>query len=527
MKGRAIRFFLVLLITISWFLCGAGCKSDSGLDRSANNNGIGGTAPAQTLRIAWMESSKWGKDDIAERLEKMFGIAFDFVSLNWSDAANKLNVMVASGDVPDMFYYPALDDPSTKSVYIKWAESGILKPLPDDLGRYPNIERVMKQYDYMKIGGRHYSIPRLAWQPENQHLSVGILVRTDYMRQLGFADMPASLDEFVHLLTAMRDGDPDENGKSDTIPFSPGSVGLLFLQSLYGLTNGWIQENGRYVPSYISDKYLAYTKFVKTLYDDGLIDSDFATEVPEQVSDKFAAGQIGAVGAQLEATSMQVTLFDKLAKTVPDPYDIVDLLPITKGPYGDLVMTNQFNHYSATLFGAHMSDEKMDRALRLYDYLLSDKGLELMRWGIEDRDYRKEDGQYVDLRKAESVSGTPNSLNVEKPTTNLKLLVSWDVDGGWGNPSLARALVDLEKKHIAIYQKYIQQDKGARINYLYEPALDRFNYTDLTQLFFNNAVLGKYPDIDAAFKQMVAQVLTERGGSEAIRVANERAAAMP
>ncbi|MEK0315208.1 extracellular solute-binding protein [Cohnella sp. 56] len=526
MKYRAIKFCLAMLAAVSWLLCGAGCKSDSAVDESTNG-GIVERAPTETLRIAWMESSKWGKDNIADRLEKMFGINFDFVSLNWSDAANKLNVMVASGDVPDLFYYPALDDLSTKSVYIKWAESGILKPLPDDLGKYPNIERVMKQYDYMKIGGKHYSIPRLAWQPENQHLSVGMLVRTDYMRQLGFANMPTSLDEFVNLLTAMRDGDPDRNGKSDTIPFSPGSVGLLFLQSLFGLPNGWIQENGRYIPSYISEKYLAYTKFVKRLYDEGLLDLNFATEGPEQASDKFAAGQVGVVGAQLEATSMQVTLFDKMAKSVSDPYEIVDLLPITQGPYGDLVMTNQFNHYSATLFGAHMSDEKMDRSLKLYDFLLSDKGLELMRWGIENEDFRKEDGRYIDIRKPESAAGLPRSLNVEKPTTNLKLLVSWDVDGGWDNPSLAKPLVELEKKHIAIYQKYIQQDKGARINYLYEPALDQFNYTDLTQAFFNNAVLGKYPDIDAAFGQMVRQVLNERGGSAAIRIANERAVGMP
>lgn len=522
MIKRAIKQFAAVLAVVVLF-ANAGCGR--GGDAKEISDPSDSTRKAtETLRIAWMESSKWGKDDIADRLKEKLGIDFEFVNLNWSDAINKLNVMIASGDVPDMFYYPALDEPSTKSVYIEWAERGVLKPLPEDLSAYPHIEKVMAPFDYMKIGGKQYSIPRLAWKPENQHLSIGLIVRNDYLKRAGFTEMPRTLDEFVRMLVAFRDDDPDGDGKADTIPFSPGSAGLLFLQNMFGLTNGWIKEDGRYVPAYISDKFLAYTKFIKKLYDEHLLDPDFATQVSDQLTDKFASGKIGAIGAQIEATSLKVNLFDKLARTMPDPYETAKLLPLVQGPYGDLVMTNQFNHYSATLFGAGMSDEKMAACLRLYDYLLSDEGLDLMRWGIEGEDYRLDGDKREAIRSESNASGLPKPLNVTKPTSNLKLLVSWDVDGGWDSPSLAPELVAMEKQHIAIYQPHIQQDAGARIGYMYDAPLDRFNYTDLAMAFFNNAVLDKYADLDAAFRGMVGQVMGERRGAEAIRVANGKVA---
>lgn len=51
--------------------------------------------------------------------------------------------------------------------------------------------------------------------------------------------------------------------------------------------------------------------------------------------------------------------------------------------------------WSESYFSSKVDDEKFDRILQIYDYLLSDEGVMLSRYGVEGETYEIVDGKYV------------------------------------------------------------------------------------------------------------------------------------
>ncbi len=59
--------------------------------------------------------------------------------------------------LPDMFA-----DDIDPGMFQTWAKQGVLKPLPDHLSPYPNLEKMMSNESVLplKVDGKFYSIPR-------------------------------------------------------------------------------------------------------------------------------------------------------------------------------------------------------------------------------------------------------------------------------------------------------------------------------------------------------------------------------
>ena len=75
-----------------------------------------------------------------------------------------------------------------------------------------------------------------------------------------------------------------------------------------------------------------------------------------------------------------------------------------------------------------VDDKKMERILSLFDYLLSDEGLTMLRYGMEGKDYKREGDKIVVTRMKDDKG---NFLPLKDPklypsTEPLMWLVTWD-----------------------------------------------------------------------------------------------------
>ena len=78
---------------------------------------------------------------IYTEISRKVGVDIIPLSAPWSEWPNKLNVMIASGEVPDIFITYGPGDPDS---YERLANDGLLLPLSPYLDRYPYIKEKLR-----------------------------------------------------------------------------------------------------------------------------------------------------------------------------------------------------------------------------------------------------------------------------------------------------------------------------------------------------------------------------------------------
>ena len=129
-------------------------------------------------------------------------------------------------------------------------------------------------------------------------------VRTQWLAALG-ESVPDSVDGFVDLLRAFRDGDPNGNGQADEIPFSvrwaDGVSGIRAWFHPFGTTSAFVG------PMFIRDNVVQATtlqpgyrdavKWLRSIYAEGLLDQEAFTYEIQAYRAKNQEGVIGVSSA--------------------------------------------------------------------------------------------------------------------------------------------------------------------------------------------------------------------------------------
>lgn len=145
------------------------------------------------------------------------------IALSWDDYQNKINVWVASTQLPDVF---AIDAIGTRNFYT-WINNNIIKPLPDNLDSYPNVAKIMTypNVSQTKANGKFYAFPRTTYNvtPVINGLIRIAFYRKDWAQQLELME-PNTFDEFVAFAKAdFNSWVKDSDGK-ESRDFSPRSI---------------------------------------------------------------------------------------------------------------------------------------------------------------------------------------------------------------------------------------------------------------------------------------------------------------
>jgi putative aldouronate transport system substrate-binding protein len=467
-------------------------------------------------------------DEYLKKLESKFNVKFVDKVISYSDYKEKYQLWSASGELPDVFSHDIINS----ETYYSWIKQGIIRALPDNLSKYPNVQKVLNLEDTksLKVDGKTYMIPRLTYRDyDTWAMERALIVRKDWMEKLNLKD-PVTYDDYLNMLRAFAKNDPDGNGKNDTVGVTLRSSTML--TPIAGgtfpnlLNSSWVKENGKYIPYFASEKMKTVAKQMRQLFTEGAIDPDFAIMKTNDGIEKFGQGKVGAISMQATPNGL-AKLDSAWSKYNKDSKfeDIAKIIPVSwKSEDGSQYRYTAVTFWSESYFSAKVNDEEMDRILQIYDYLLSEEFKIDKQYGIEGKDYKKEGEKYV-ITREKNDKGEYKTIGSLYPSFNL-----FGALGAWGQEL---EFVENEVNNIAFgvksskmsrdgLKERIAQHKPVptnfRVELLYTPAkakLSAVNPTeDLTRI-----MLGKEDPV--AMWEAVVKGYENKGLSQAIKEVND------
>ncbi|WP_172253725.1 ABC transporter substrate-binding protein [Saccharibacillus deserti] len=342
---------------------------------------------------------------VVKRLEEKTGVHIDWTSYTSDVFAEKRNLAMASGDLPDAVFAAEYSDYDL----LKLAKDGAIVPLEDAIDRHmPNFKKVLDEHpEYRSMitapDGHIYAFPWIeelgSGKERIQSVDDMPWINVEWLKKLGL-EMPKTTDELKEVLTAFKTKDPNGNGKADEIPLSfidkPGGENLTFLFAAFGLGENpehlVVTDEGKVVFTGTEPGYKDAVNYVYDLYKNKLVDiesfqQDWNTYVAKGKDDRYGlyftwdkanitgmndkydlmppvAGPSGEVnvtrnnGMGFFRGSMVVTSTNKqletTAKWVDQLYDPLQSVQNNWGTYGDETQQNIFEFDEAKKMLKHL-----------------------------------------------------------------------------------------------------------------------------------------------------------------------------
>ena len=219
----------------------------------------------------------------------------------------------------------------------------------------------------------------------------GAIIREDWLNKLGL-EPPSTLDELYEVLYRFTYEDPDGNGIQDTIGIADRND-LVFgafktLGSYMGTPNNWLLEEGKFIPEFETEAYFQTMDYMKKLYEEKLINLDFAVTSKELQRNMVIRGTAGVYIGSL--TDVQ-RLSDETKAINPDAsFTMVNRIA---GPMGPRVWSIP-NYNGLYLFSkkAIKTEEELKQVLAFFDRTMDEDVANLMKYGIEGRHYTMVNG---------------------------------------------------------------------------------------------------------------------------------------
>ncbi len=339
-------------------------------------------------------------------IEEATNTKLEIVQVATKDLDNKLNMMLASGDWPDIIQC------ETETMESKLLSSGKLLPLNEYWDDYPNLKNARDEetWDVMRYNdGNIYAIGIKNPNP----LSI-IAYRKDWLDKFGL-DIPTTLDEYYEVAKAVSKNDPDGDGLDNTFAFGGyQNVDTSWFDHIFGaygaLPNYWMLQDGHIVNGSVQPEMKEALMYLNRMYNDGLIDPEFVTDDAKRWQQKVKSGIYGAGVTKIH-------IFDKNNwSNYYKPFK-------ESNPDGELVYGPVLQGGSENPVGIRMASERgwlrtfiykdsknVDACLRLLDWLTSEEGNRFTQYGLEGEHYKWEGDKLVKLIDEEQT----NELDLNK-----------------------------------------------------------------------------------------------------------------
>jgi len=404
---------LLVGLSMVMLLSFAGCSGESGeeekseqitimnIDENVNPAGVFPIVKEPiTLKI--MVAQQATVEDITtnaftKHLEEKTGINIEWQVVSQTSAGEKLNVMLATGsELPDIFL--GFDvNMSQQMVFGK------------DQGLFVNIEPYLEEYapNIVDVFDSSEIFEAVSKTPDDQLYAISGIeetyhvkfqekawIREDYLEALDM-ELPVTTDDFKELLIAIRDNDPNGNGKKDEIPFVGAATGwstnvLPFVMSAfipYYEFDGNIAEeisftvvDGKIEVAFDKDAYKQGLQYMNELVEEGLLDPVSFTQDQKQLktltgNEANYVGVItaGAPGAGVNGVENQMEWTALAPLEGPSGEKYTRYVPLSP-MLGRYIITHECTNIAA--------------AVRLADYLMSKQGTLESSMGKEGVDWK-------------------------------------------------------------------------------------------------------------------------------------------
>ena len=322
--------------------------------------------------ITTVVSSEYNLNEsyFAESLRKATGINLQIDSSPSSTMSQKLRVLIAGGDIPDIMpMVGTIDDINELGM------QGAYEPITPYIDKLPNFKSIFVDGEekwvmksYQAIDKNIYIIPGYE---VNRAVNHGMLYRKDIFDKHGIK-MWNNLDEFYKVLKKLKELYPDST------PFvsknAEGIVGKL--GTGWGLVNEdmfYNEETGVWKYSDTQPETRAILDLLKKLYTEGLLDVEFLTTTQAAWTQKMTQRDKAFVTFDWIG---RLDMFKEQTKDTIPEYDLRWANPI--GPKGTVKTLDKVSS------GHSIGKSKNSLlAMKLCDFLISPAGAQLSTIGVE------------------------------------------------------------------------------------------------------------------------------------------------
>lgn len=412
MKRKVVSLMLVSAMVAGML---AGCGSDSGSSKGGSSTETGSAAEASSSGetaddaddkspITFEYFNADGKNGnwdnpVAKAITEATGVTLDvsYPVASQGDAKEDVALMIANDEYPDMIYAKG----SATDLY----QAGALIDMTDLIEKYgPNIKKMYgAEMEKLKWSQDDPGIYQLSYAGVNQKtLTTGgscqiqwaALKENDYK-------YPKTLDEYEKMIKSYLAAHPKTEDGLDMIGITMSASDwhwMITLGNPAGLIADASPDNGQWIIDdnygvhykHVTDEEKEYFKWLCRMYNEGILDPNFATQTDDDYIAKVASGRVVAITdaewhySQCEATLVADGKVDQTYVGLPvtlreDQVEKALLYQGTTVGWG---------------IGITKSCEDPVRAIKFLDYLCSDEGQILYHWGIEGENYfLDDDGQ--------------------------------------------------------------------------------------------------------------------------------------
>ncbi|MCL2058721.1 MAG: hypothetical protein FWH01_06630 [Oscillospiraceae bacterium] len=331
-----------------------------------------------------------------------FQVDMQYIQMSLGEHMEKTRIWVASGDLPDILWLDLNENIFNE--WCNWVDSEVFRPVPSDLSNYPALKDMLDSGIATKLFTRNgdvYALPAMRDMASADYtVCMGITYRADWAEALGMRkeDDIYTWQEFIDLVRACIEQDPGGNGEGKTFGLS---APQWYFPDMFGIyqtnTYEWgfeepffIEIGGEYVWYPTTEEYIKGLKVAKGLFDEGIIWHDNIVDTNSAMYiDMYYAGQM--VGTGQHATISNLTNGrNRMKEAFPD-IDREKSYMIAKiaSPFDDNFFWQKQSptYWGANSLSATMSDEQLDRFLDIWNWLLTDEGMNFRLYGLEDIDF--------------------------------------------------------------------------------------------------------------------------------------------
>lgn len=333
--------------------------------------------------------------------EEIAGVELEYVTPPHDQYSEKLNLMFASGDVPDVVFM-MMEINSQVDIFGKIKE-GYFVPLDEyldsELGQRLLAREDISYWERWTVDGQRWAIPYI-W---NLSANLGTMVRQDWLDNLGL-DPPETLEEYREVLNAFTYDDPDGNGVDDTYGFTF-RQDMSWFHTFYGYfglsewTNNaahhvFVVEDGVVEYEALLPRYKEYVSFISELYADGV----FAPGNLVKSSSDWKADIFGSKAGMWSHQSTRIDSYFMLnmIKANPDWEDQGIELSITSPPRNPETGLGGCPQPYPGDYGLFITTQAEDPEVvfnYIADTFVSDEAAEFAKYGLEGEHHRVVDGQ--------------------------------------------------------------------------------------------------------------------------------------
>ncbi len=273
-----------------------------------------------SIHLHFRNSSSWNSNwPVAKEVEALTNVRLTSVIPPIKENSRTLfNEMMQSQSLPDVVGGDGL-----KEDFNKFGMQGKLIPLNTLIDRYaPNIKRVLTQKPLVRASitapdGNIYYIPYIPSGIAGR----GYFIRQDWLDTLGLA-APTNVDELHDVLVAFRDGDPNQNGLRDEIPyFNRHPEEVIRLVNFFGARStgsdnyhDFVVADGAVYHPYVQEEFRNGIVQIAKWYEEKLIDPQIFTRGASARNDLLAANVGGMTHDWFASTA---GYNDTLADSIP------------------------------------------------------------------------------------------------------------------------------------------------------------------------------------------------------------------